>query len=307
MFLELENITIGYQSPLIKNADAALSLGEVCLIIGNNGVGKTTLFRTILHQIPALSGNIRIDKKDIKTFSTKEIAKYIAMVFSKPQVPAHYTTEDLISLGKYVHYPYYFELEKKDKEDVQHIIQNLNLGPYKDWNLQKLSDGNLQKAFIGRAFAQNAPVMILDEPTTHLDEENKIIILKLLRDFAEKYNKLVLFSSHDWRLAKEFADKIWFIKDQTLHAGVAEDILISHQDLAAPFLFNMDQYFIPPVISAPLLEKEFLYSALQKNFKKDLSSFQFSYKNPFWEISTSEFVHQCHSFEEIIHFLRKRS
>src|SRR5690606_11501116 len=125
MFLELENITIGHQSPLIKNANTALSLGEVCLLIGNNGVGKTTLFRTVLHQIPALSGNIRINQKDVKSFSTKEIAKYIAMVFSKPQVPAHYTTENLIALGKYVHYPYYFELDKKDREEVQRIIQNL--------------------------------------------------------------------------------------------------------------------------------------------------------------------------------------
>ncbi len=306
MFLELDNISIGHQSPLIKDVNTALSLGEVCLLIGNNGVGKTTLFRTVLNQIPALSGNICINQKNIKSLSAKEISKYIAMVFSKPQIPAHYSTEDLIALGKYVYYPYYFELSKKDKEEVQHIIQNLNLELYRNWNLQKLSDGNLQKAFIGRAFAQNAPMMILDEPTTHLDEENKIIILKLLREFAEKHNKLVLFSSHDWRLAKEFADKIWFIKDRTLHSGVAEDVLISHQDLSAPMLFNIDQHFIPPVISAPPLQKEFLYSALQKNFKKDFSSFRFSYKNAFWEISTPEFVHQCGSFEEIIHFLQEK-
>jgi iron complex transport system ATP-binding protein len=120
----------------------------------------------------------------------------------------------LISLGKYIHYSFYFKLNETDKLEITEIINKLNLSEYQNKKLTELSDGNLQKAFIGRALAQNSPFIILDEPTTHLDEENKLTILSLLRNLAKSENKLILFSSHDWRLAKEFSDKIWWIKDK---------------------------------------------------------------------------------------------
>ena len=238
MFLEIKNTTIGYQKPLISEVNASLDFGDVCLLIGNNGVGKTTLIKSILHQISTLNGEILIHQKNIEKLTDKEIAEQIAVVFSKAQIPANYTTEDLISLGKFIHLPYYYQLEKEDLEDVNNIISQLKLEEYRNIQLQKLSDGNLQKAFIGRALAQNSPVIILDEPTTHLDEENKIIILKLLRDLAKNHDKIILFSSHDWRLAKEFVDKIWFINDEKLQEGLAEDILLQNDLLTNPHLFT---------------------------------------------------------------------
>jgi len=217
MHLQVKQANIGYQTTLISNANAEAKLGDVCLLIGNNGVGKTTLIKSILHQISLRSGEIVINGKNVKKFSVKEIAEQIAVVFSKSVVPQHYTVEDLISLGKYIYYPFYFELKEEDRKEVTHIIEELDLTQYQHTLLKNLSDGNLQKAFIGRAITQNSPVIILDEPTTHLDEKNKIIILKTLRKLAKEQNKLILFSSHDWRLAKEFADKIWYIKDNQLY------------------------------------------------------------------------------------------
>ena len=304
MFLKLKNTAIGYKTPLIKGVETSLNLGEICLLIGNNGVGKTTLIKSILNQIPILSGEISLNGKELKNLSNKEIAEQIAVVFSKSPIPANYTLTDLISLGKYIHYPYYFELKKEDKENVEEIIESLNLSQYKNFPLQKLSDGNLQKAFIGRALAQNSPMIILDEPTTHLDEENKLIILKLLRNLAKNRNKLILFSSHDWRLSKEFADKIWFIQNQKLDSGIAEDILLKHNELLNPHLFHLDQNFQPPIILAPDLEKEMLYSFLQKNFKKNLSDFKFEFKGTFWAISNKDIQQNSHSFAEISTFLQ---
>ena len=208
-FLELKNLAIGYRESLILSIDAELSLGEVCLLVGNNGIGKTTLMRTILGQIPPMEGQV----------SPEQIPKWISMVFSKTQVPENYTVMDLVSLGKYIHYPYYFKLNSDDLQEVEEIIDSLNLTSYKDFPLKKLSDGNLQKAFIGRALAQNTPMIILDEPTTYLDEENKMMILNLLKKLAKEKNKAILFSSHDWRLAKDFSDKIWWLKDHRLKTG----------------------------------------------------------------------------------------
>ena len=300
MFLEIKNTTIGYQKPLISEVNASLDFGDVCLLIGNNGVGKTTLIKSILNQIPTLKGDIFINDKNEKKLSDKEIAEQIAVVFSKAQIPANYTTEDLISLGKFIHLPYYYQLEKEDLEDVNNIISQLKLEEYRTTSLQKLSDGNLQKAFIGRALAQNSPVIILDEPTTHLDEENKIIILKLLRDLAKNHDKIILFSSHDWRLAKEFADKIWFINDEKLEEGLAEDILLHNDLLTNPRIFTINENFVSPIIDAPFLEKEMLYSALQKNFKKDLSGIKINFKGNFWEVNYLQFTDKCHTLENII-------
>lgn len=305
MHLQIKQANIGYDKTLISNANASLNLGDVCLLIGNNGVGKTTLIKSILHQNPLLNGEISINNKNVKHLSVKEIAENIAIVFSKAIIPQNYTVEDLISLGKYIYYPFYFELKKEDREEVSDIIEELDLVEYKNTPLKNLSDGNLQKAFIGRALTQNSPIIILDEPTTHLDEKNKIIILKTLRKLAKEQNKLILFSSHDWRLAKEFADKIWYIKNQELFSGIVEDVLLDHNELTNASLFQVNENFVAPSIISPEIQKEMLYSLLQKNFQKDLSLFQFKYNNTFWEISYKNEMHKCESFEEIINLISK--
>lgn len=304
MHLKIQQADIGYKTTLISKANAHLKLGEVCLLIGNNGVGKTTLIKSILNQIDLLSGDIFIEDKNIRQFSVKEIAEQIAIVFSTSPVPQNYTVEDLISLGKYIYYPFYFELKKKDREEVSQIIRELELFQYKDTLLRNLSDGNLQKAFIGRALTQNSQIIILDEPTTHLDEKNKIIILKTLRKLAKEQDKLILFSSHDWRLAKEFADKIWYVKEEGLHSGIVEDVLLRHNELLNPTLFEINEKFVPPAITAPDAYKEMLYSLLQKNFQKNLSSLEFKFQNDIWLITGDSHIHQCESFEEIIKFVK---
>ncbi len=304
MHLKIQQADIGYHPTLISKADTHLNLGEVCLLIGNNGVGKTTLIKSILNQIDLLNGDIFIDNKNIRNFSVKEIAEQIAVVFSTSPVPQNYTVEDLISLGKYIYYPFYFELKKEDREEVSHIIRELDLSRYKNTLLKNLSDGNLQKAFIGRAITQNSPIIILDEPTTHLDEKNKITILKTLRKLAKEQNKLILFSSHDWRLAKEFADKIWYVKEGSLYSGMVEDVLLRHDELLNPTLFEINKKFVPPAIKAPDAYKEMLYSLLQKNFQKDLSALQFEFRNNIWMIRIDSATQQCESFEEIIKFVK---
>lgn len=299
MLLQLKNTGFGYTTSLIEDANASLNFGEVCLIIGNNGVGKTTMIKTILNQIPVLNGEILLEGSPVKQLSARQIAEKVSVVFSKAQIPVGYTVYDLISLGKYIHYPYYFNLDEVDKTHVEAIIQRLNLEQNRNTPLKNLSDGNLQKAFIGRALAQNSPIIILDEPTTHLDEENKITILQLLRNLAETENRLILFSSHDWRLAKEFSDEIWYIKNRKLQSGIAEDILISNPELSNPHFFDIHENFVAPQIFAPDFRKELLYSFLQKNFKNDLSALEFTFQNDFWVISYHNQQQIAHNFDEI--------
>lgn len=303
MTLELKNITIGYSKPLISEGNMTLKTGDVCLIIGDNGVGKTTLIKNILAQNNLLNGEIFLDENNLKELNSKEIAQKISIVFSKSQIPNHFTVVDLISFGKYIHYPYYFKLNNIDLQEVNEIIESLGLKEFANFQLRNLSDGNLQKAFIGRALAQNTPMIILDEPTTHLDEKNKLMILNLLRSIAKAQNKIVLFSSHDWRLAKEFSDKICLLKDGKLFSGIAEDVLLSHPKLTKPHFYNFNSEFVAPQIVAPELQKELLYSFLQKNHPKNLKSYQFKWSVNFWEISNDHIQGKAHNFKEITNLL----
>ena len=304
MFLKLDNAEIGYQKSLLSKANAELYLGEVALLIGDNGVGKTTLLKSILGQLPLLDGKIIIDGKSSKELSSSEIASKIAVVYSKATLPANYTVYDLVSLGKFIHYPFYFNLNKEDKISVEQVIENLGLSIYKHKKLTELSDGNLQKAFIGRALAQNSPFILLDEPTTHLDEKNKIQILQILRELAVNSNKLILFSSHDWRLAKEFSDKIWYLSNGELKSGITEEILLENKELINPELFTFSNHFRPPTISAPKNEAEMMYSFLQKNINFDLSEVSVLYKDTIWHISKDNFQHSATNFEELLKILQ---
>jgi len=299
IFLEIKNTSIGYSEPLISDISTSLELGEVCLLMGNNGIGKTTLIKSILGQNKLLNGEISIKGKSIQKLNPNEIASQIAIVFSKAEITDNYTVTDLILLGKYIHYPYYFKLNEKDKSEIDNIIDKLNLAQFRNKKLTELSDGNLQKVFIGRALAQNSPFIILDEPTTHLDEENKLMILSLIRNLAKYENKLILFSSHDWRLAKEFSDKIWWLKDKKLISGISEEIILNNPELITSKILDFNENFHPPEIDAPKLEKEMMFSFLQKNFASDLKKFKLTFKNDKWELKTECFYDNYHTLSEI--------
>ncbi|WKS94392.1 ABC transporter ATP-binding protein [Riemerella columbina] len=287
-FLSIKNANIGYQQPLIEQVNAQIHQGEVVLMIGANGIGKTTLLKSLLKQIPFLNGQVYLNQNNLNKLDIKTLSKNIAVVWSKYQLPQHYTVRDLVALGKYVHYPYYFSLKPADEAEVMRIIQNLGLEMYVQQKLNTLSDGNLQKAFIGRALAQNTPMIILDEPTTYLDENNKISILKLLRNLAQKHHKTILFSSHDWRLAKEFSDQIWLIKEKKLYAGVVEDVLKAHAELTHFPTFHFSETFKAPNITAPDEERSLLLSLLRKNTAQDWSAYQFHYQNHHWQLHSSD-------------------
>ena len=305
MFLDIKHTSIGYSEPLISDINTSLKLGEVCLLMGNNGIGKTTLIKSILGQNKLLSGEISINGKSIQKLNPNEIASQIAIVFSKAKIPDNYTVTDLISLGKYIHYPYYFKLNEKDKIEIDDIIDKLNLTQFRNKKLTQLSDGNLQKVFIGRALAQNSPSIILDEPTTHLDEENKLMILSLIRNLAKNENKLLLFSSHDWRLAKEFSDKIWWLKDKKLISGISEEIILDNPELITPKILDFNKNFHSPEIEAPKLEKEMMFSFLQKNFASDLRKFKLTFKNNIWELKLDNSYDNCHTLSEVQQSLQK--
>jgi len=195
MILRLDNLSIGYKYPLQKNINIALSKGELVAIVGKNGSGKSTLIKTIAGILSPLSGKIFFEDQ---LSSLSVLPTYLSVVLTDKPVE-NFTVEEILKLGRLPYTNIGNRLLERDKKIIDKVISRLKLEKYKTRYFGSLSDGEKQIVMIARAVIQETPIIILDEPMTHLDLENKARVLKLLKELALN-GKLVLFSSHDINL-----------------------------------------------------------------------------------------------------------
>ena len=210
--IKVANLSSGYdkKNDIIKDISFTLDKGMIGVILGENGSGKSTLFKAILGLIKVKSGNILIDDKDIINVSNKERAKYIAYVSQNIIMP-ELSVYDVIMMGRI---PYYnFSPTKYDKEKVLEVIKEFNLEKVKDKLAIELSGGQKQLVAIARAIAQEAKVIIFDEPTSNLDIKNEMLLHKEISKIAKEKNLTILISLHDINLAYDLGDKFIFLKD----------------------------------------------------------------------------------------------
>ena len=216
-----ENLAIGYSSKketicVAKNININLQKGKLIALIGANGIVKSTLLRTIAAIQKPLSGTIYLNDKNINEYNSQQLAQNISVVFTEKLPPSNLTVFELIALGRQ---PYTNWLGKLCADDLLKIDNALNVIQIEHLRNKKhyeLSDGQLQQVLIARALAQDAPLIILDEPTTHLDLVNKVSLLKLLQKLTRTTNKCVLFSSHDIDLAIQVADEMIVFTDTVI-------------------------------------------------------------------------------------------
>lgn len=222
--IELENLSVGYKQPLISNINAEVVRGEIVLLIGKNGTGKTSFLKTIFKEISPLEGSIKIRNTDIAKIPVSEIGKLISVVFSKSAISPALKVYDLVALGRYPYKKWYQKLTKKEEKEIEEVLKLFELDKYREYYVSELSDGNLQKAMIARALVQDTPLLILDEPTSHLDISNKLEVMQIIHSLAKERGKTVIFTSHDLTLGLSVADKLWLIKDHSLKIGFTEDL-----------------------------------------------------------------------------------
>jgi len=180
-------------------------------IVGVNGIGKSTLLRTLGKVQPRLSGNIHIKGKLIETYTAIELATELSVVLTEPIASKNLTVLELISLGRQPYTNWIGTLSKKDKSITQNALQMVALNELQHKKCYTLSDGQLQKVMIARALTQDTRIMLLDEPTTHLDLYHKVQVLKLLRHIAHETNKTILYTTHEIELAIQLCDKIMIL------------------------------------------------------------------------------------------------
>ncbi|WP_332911217.1 ABC transporter ATP-binding protein [Algoriphagus boritolerans] len=213
---------------ILNDLNFQLYSGELTCLLGPNGVGKSTLIKAILGQIKPWKGELKIDNQSLENLGIEELAKRISVVLTDPVFPGNMTVGQLVALGRTPHTGWSGKLNKLDREIVEKALSDTKIAYLRDERLSEISDGQRQKAMIARALAQDGKLMILDEPTAHLDLVNRFEIMELLRDIAAQKGKAVLVVTHDLDIAIETADRFWLLNCGTpLISGKPEDLIIS--------------------------------------------------------------------------------
>ena len=230
--LKTTNLSVGYASKtqdriIADKINVDLKKGKLTCLLGKNGVGKSTLLRTLSKMQPRLSGGIELENRNIDAYARNDLAKKISLVLTERIPTSNLTVFELIALGRQ---PYTNWIGKLDQEDMQQIhlaIEQSHLKSLVDQRCDELSDGQLQRAMICRALAQNTDIIILDEPTAHLDIQHKIETFKLLSNIARKLNRSILISTHEIQLATQMADELWLMTNNKIITGEPKDLIDS--------------------------------------------------------------------------------
>jgi iron complex transport system ATP-binding protein len=192
--------------------------------MGPNGSGKSSLLRTLAGLQKPLSGEIRLNAVSENT----DNARQVAVVLTDRVNAVNLTVEDLITFGRYPYLGWNIRLTKKDKDVIEASIEHLHLQPLLHKKLYELSDGQMQIVMIARALAQDTPIVLLDEPTAHLDLNNRVEIMNLLRGLSRATDKAILLATHELDLALQTADVIWLTgKQRNILTGFPEDLVLN--------------------------------------------------------------------------------
>ena len=207
------DLNIGYKTKkgnncLAQNLNLNFKLGELTALVGGNGVGKSTLLRTLTGIQPPLSGTISLNDENLKDIGVNEMARQLSLVLTESLPPSNLTVFELVALGRQPYTNWIGTLTDTDILQINTALELTQISHLADKKHFEISDGQLQKVLIARALAQDTPLIILDEPTTHLDLLNKVSLFRLLKKLAHETRKCILFSTHDIDLAIQLSDSM---------------------------------------------------------------------------------------------------
>lgn len=248
--IHLCNLSIGYRSKndnklVASNLTTKIYSEELTCLLGANGVGKSTLLRTLSAFQPKLGGEIRILGRALETYSDKELSRTFGVVLTDKCDIRNMTVRELVGMGRSPYTGFWGKLSKKDKRIVDDSLSLVHIQELASRMVHTLSDGERQKVMIAKALAQETPVIYLDEPTAFLDFPSKVEVMQLLHVLTRKTHKTIFMSTHDLELALQIADRIWLM-DRTngVRTGTPEDLALrghlSHFFARKGILFDKD-------------------------------------------------------------------
>ena len=220
--LKAKDLNIGYfskkkQTEVASTINFAIPKGQLVSLVGANGVGKSTLLRTLCGMQPALSGTVEIHSESITKSSPLTLASQLSVVLTEAPASKNLTVNELVSLGRQPHTNWMGKLSTTDIEAIQKALLQTEIQEMAHRKCFELSDGQLQRVYIARALAQETPIIVLDEPTTHLDLYHRASILKLLKELSATADKTILFSTHEIDLAIQLSDTMLLMSHEQTH------------------------------------------------------------------------------------------
>jgi iron complex transport system ATP-binding protein len=226
-FFQLDRVTAGYGNEFhIQDISVDIQKGSFTGIIGPNGSGKTTLFKAIMGDLPVKAGNTILNGKNIQRLNQKERARNLAIVRQIPNMAA-VRVADYVLMGRYpYHRPFQFFETKKDVEVSEKYMELTSVGHLKNKLINNLSGGELQLVSLARALSQEPELLLLDEPTAHLDIKHQVKIMNLIQKLNESLGLTVMMIIHDLNLASEYCGHLILMKEGKLIAkGTPEQVL----------------------------------------------------------------------------------
>lgn len=218
--IELQHLTVGYgKKAILSDINQTIESGQLVCLLGANGVGKSTILRTIAGFQPPLYGTILLNEQDMSSFSTAQRSKAISVVLTERiEVPCM-NVVDLVGMGRSPYTGFFGTLTKEDKNIIYEAIDMVGISHLATRTFDTLSDGERQKVLLAKALAQQTPVILLDEPTAFLDFHAKVSTLQLLLRLAHETNKTILLSTHDVEMAIQLSDALWIVQNGEIKAG----------------------------------------------------------------------------------------
>ena len=228
--LKTENLTIGYQSKKAQHIVASginlsIERGKLVTVLGKNGIGKSTLLRTISKVQQPLNGSIFINQKNIANYSNTILSTTLSLVLTERLPESQLTVFELVALGRQPYTNWIDKLTDTDLEKINWAIHQTEITHLKDKFFYELSDGQLQRVLIARALAQDTAIIILDEPTAHLDLHHTIKIFSLLKKLVIETSKTIILSTHEVNLSIQFSDEIVLFTDKKIHTGTPSTLI----------------------------------------------------------------------------------
>ena len=219
--LYTSNLSIGYKTKsainvIAQNIDLSLEKAKLIALIGANGIGKSTLLRTITGIQKPISGTVLLNEKNIHELDAITLAQNLSVVLTEKLPPSNLTVWELIALGRQPYTNWIGKLTNHDIAKVNEAIELTQISHLATKKHYEISDGQLQIVLIARALAQDTPLIILDEPTTHLDLLHKVVLFKLLKKLTQETGKCILFSTHDIDMAIQLSDEMVIMTPETV-------------------------------------------------------------------------------------------
>ena len=212
--IELQKLTVGYsEKPVLSDINQTLESGRLVCLLGSNGVGKSTLLRTLAGFLQPLSGKVLLDGKNLTSLSLSQKSKAVSIVLTERVEVPYMKVADLVGMGRSPYTGFFGTLTKEDKAIVSEAIEMVGITSLAERTIDTLSDGERQKAMLAKALAQQTPIILLDEPTAFLDFHAKISTLRLMQKLAHETDKTILMSTHDVEMALRLSDLLWIVQD----------------------------------------------------------------------------------------------